>query len=176
METLARVLGGHTFFSGLAPEYLDLLAGCAKNVRFEPGDLLLREGDSADWFYLIREGKVAIQTDAPGRSAVTFQTIIGGDILGWSWLVPPYRWRFDARAVEPVRALALDGACLRRKSAEDHDLGYELLGRIAQVMARRLHSTRLHALEVYNAWCDTVDGVSVVYSPMTRDREVVKVA
>lgn len=165
MESLARVLGGHTFFFGLAPEHLDLLAGCARNVRFEPGEMLLQEGGPADWFYLIREGKVAIQSDAPGRSPVTFQTLEGGEILGWSWLVPPHRWRFDARAVDSVRAIALDGACLRKKCAEDHDLGYELLSRIAQVMARRLHATRLQALEVYTAWCDTVDGVSLVHDP-----------
>jgi CRP/FNR family cyclic AMP-dependent transcriptional regulator len=170
METLARVIGEHSFFSGLAPQYLDLLAGCTKNVRFERGEMLLREGDAADWFYLIREGKVAVQSDAPGRSPVTFQTLGGGEILGWSWLVPPYRWRFDGRAVEPVRALALDGACLRRKCAEDHDLGYELLSRIAQVMAGRLHATRLQAMEVYTAWCDTVDGVSVVHQPVPAAR------
>jgi CRP/FNR family cyclic AMP-dependent transcriptional regulator len=165
MENLARILGEHSFFYGLPARYLDLMVGCAKNIRFGMGETILREGDPADWFYLIREGKVAVQTSAPGRSPVTLQTLGPEEILGWSWLVPPYLWRFDGRAVEPVRAIALDGSCLRRKCAEDHDLGYELLSRIAQVMARRLHATRLQALEVYTAWCDTVEGVSVVQSP-----------
>jgi len=171
MDGLGRILGDHPFFSGLPPAYIDLVAGCARNVRFAPGEMLLREGDAADWFYLIREGKVAVQSKAPGRAPVTFQTLDDGEILGWSWLVPPYRWRFDARAVQPVRALALDGACLRGKCAEDHDLGFELMSRIAQVMAARLHSTRLHALEIYTAWCDTVDGVSVAHA--TREQEAV---
>lgn len=165
METLARILGEHSFFLGLPSRYIELMVGCAKNVRFLSGETILREGDPADWFYLIREGKVAVQTTVPGRSPVTLQTLGEGEILGWSWLVPPYFWRFDARAVEPVRAIALDGACLRRKCAQDHDLGYELLSRISQVMARRLHATRLQALEVYTAWCDAVEGISIVQTP-----------
>ncbi len=161
MENLARIIGEHVFFQGLPPEYLDLLAGCAKNVRFERGEYLLREGGEADWFYLIREGRVSIQSATPGREPVTFQNIGEGDILGWSWLVPPYRWRFDAAALEPVRAFALDGACLRAKCETDHNLGYELLKRISLIMAHRLHNTRVQALDVFNAWFDAAEGGAV---------------
>lgn len=149
MRTLESVLSSHPFFEGLERPYLDLITSCAANVRFAPGEYLLREGDSADQFYLLREGKVALETYAPPRGAITIETIAAGEVLGWSWLFPPYRWHFSARAMEPVRALALDGACLRDKITTDHHLGYELMRRFAYVMMQRLQATRLQLLDVY---------------------------
>lgn len=162
MDTLSRVLRDHPFFRGLSEEFLDLLAGCATNVRLDARETVFREGDEANHFYLIREGKVAVQMDAPGRGPITVQTLGEGDILGWSWLVPPYRWRFDARTVEPVRMIALDGKCLRAKCEADHDLGFELLKRFSQIMAQRLQATRHQVWEIYTAWCDVVDGAATV--------------
>ena len=115
MQTLELILAGHPFFEGLEQPYLDLITSCAANVRFETGEYLLREGESADRFYLLRHGSVALETYAPQRGPITIETIEAGEVLGWSWLFPPFRWHFDARALEPVRALALDGACLRGK-------------------------------------------------------------
>jgi len=149
METLEPVLAEHPFFQALAPEDLHVLAGCAMNVRFETGQQLFREGAEANEFYLIRHGKVALEVVVPGRSSVTIQTLGPGEILGWSWLVPPYRWRFDARAVELVRAIALDGKCLRAKCEADPRLGFELLKRFAQVIIERLQATRLQLLDIY---------------------------
>ncbi len=149
METLERVIAEHPFLKDLAPEHLRLIAGCASNVRFKAGQFLFGEGEEADKFYMIRQGKVALQIPASPRSAITLQTIGEGEILGWSWLIPPYRWRFDARALELTRAIALDGKCLRTKSEEDHNLGYELLKRFSQVITERLEATRLQLLDVY---------------------------
>ena len=151
METLERILIEHPFFAGIKEEYMELLVGCASNTRFEAGHFILREGDAADKFYLIRQGKVALEIYAPERGSINIQTLQDGDILGWSWLVPPYRWRFDARAVELTRALALDGKCLREKCEKDHDLGYELLKRFSQVMVDHLTASRLQALNVYQS-------------------------
>jgi CRP/FNR family cyclic AMP-dependent transcriptional regulator len=149
MQTLELILAGHPFFEGLERPYLDLITSCAANVRFAAGEYLLREGESADQFYLLRQGKVALETYAPPRGAITIETIEEGEVLGWSWLFPPYRWHFSARALESVRALALDGACLRDKIATDHRLGYELMRRFAYVMMQRLQATRLQLLDVY---------------------------
>lgn len=146
METLNGILAAHSFLSGLEDRHLDLLVGCASNMRFDAGQFLLREGDEANQFYLIRQGKVAVEISAPGRGPIIILTLGEGEVLGWSWLVPPYRWRFDARAVELTRAIALDGKCLRTKSEEDHDLGYELLKRFAHVIERRLAATRIQLL------------------------------
>jgi CRP-like cAMP-binding protein len=98
---------------------------------------------------MIRQGKVAIQIQAAERGPITVQTLGEGDVLGWSWLIPPYRWRFDARATELTRAIALDGKCLRTKSEEDHNLGYELLRRFSSIIVQRLEAARLQLLDVY---------------------------
>ena len=99
---------------GMKQEHMDLLVGCASNVRFETGQFILREGEEANSFYLLRQGKAALEIHAPGRGPISIQTLGAGEVLGWSWLVPPYRWRFDARATELTRAIALTAnACAR---------------------------------------------------------------
>jgi CRP/FNR family cyclic AMP-dependent transcriptional regulator len=151
MENLEPLLARHPFFADLSAPHLALLVGCARNVRFAAGEFLFRVGEEANQFFLVREGHIAIEIAPPGGAAHTLQTIGAGDVLGWSWLIPPYHWKFDARAIEPVRGLALDGKCLRTKCEADHDLGYELLKRFAQVMEERLQATRLQLLDVYGA-------------------------
>lgn len=143
------LLGNHPFFTGLDPEYLDLIAGCGKNVTFDAGASIAREGEPADYFYVLREGRVALDVHEPVRGPIVVATLSPGDVLGWSWLFPPYRWRFDARALEHVRAVALDGVCLRGKCDEDPRLGYDLVHRFARIMVARLESTRLQLLDVY---------------------------
>jgi len=149
MQTLESILVGHPFFKELKPQYLQLITGCASNVRFNAGTYMLREGAEASQFYLIRHGKVALEIPAAQRGHITIETIEAGEVLGWSWLFPPYRWHFSARVVEPVRAIALDGTCLRAKGEEDHDLGYELMKRVAHIMMERLQATRMQLLDVY---------------------------
>lgn len=149
MDTLRPLLAEHPFFAGLAPEYLDLITGCASNVRFNAGEPIFREGTEADRFFLIRYGRAAVEIFVPGKGPVTIQSVHQGDILGWSWLIPPYRWHHDARALELVRALAFDGECLRKKCDSDPRLGYELMRRFAQVIVERLQSTQVQLLDVY---------------------------
>lgn len=149
MQTLESILVEHPFFKGLQPQYLQLITGCASNVRFNAGTYMLREGEQAAQFYVIRHGKVALEVFAAQRGPITIETIEAGEVLGWSWLFPPYRWHFSARVVEPVRAIALDGICLRTKGEEDHDLGYELMKRVAHIMMERLQATRLQLLDLY---------------------------
>lgn len=149
MQTLEPYLAEHPFLKGLEPKHLKILVGCASNVRFDAGQFILREGEEANNFYIIRHGKVALEIFTSDRGPITIQTIGEGEVLGWSWLIPPYQWHYDARALELTRAIALDGKCLRTKCEEDHDLGYELLKRFAQVISSRLEATRLQLLDVY---------------------------
>lgn len=149
MHTLEPILAQHLFFKDLVPRYLQLAVCCATNVRFKAGELLFHEGEDANQFYLIRHGRVALQVFVPQRGPITIETIEAGEVLGWSWLFPPYRWHFDAQALELVRAIAFDGQCLRGKCEEDHDLGYALMQRFAQVMVQRLQATRLQLLDLY---------------------------
>jgi len=149
METLEKILAEHPFLKGLEPHHLQLITGCASNVIFKPGEFLFREGGEANSFYFIREGSIVIETFIPNKGAVAIQTRTTGEVTGWSWLIPPYRWHFDARALETTRAIALDGKCLRGKFEEDHDLGYVMMKRFAQVIAERLDATRLQLMDVY---------------------------
>jgi CRP/FNR family cyclic AMP-dependent transcriptional regulator len=151
VETLERVLAAHPFFEKLDPAHLRLLVSCATNMRFETGAYLFHAGHEANQFFLIREGRVALELAAPGGAPLVIQTLGAGEVLGWSWLIPPYRWMFDAIAVAPTLAVGLDGQCLRGKCEEDHHLGYELLKRFAHIMEQRLQATRLQLLDVYGS-------------------------
>ena len=149
METLERIIAEHQFFAGLEAEYIQLLVGCASNVRFDAGVYLVKEGQEANEFFLIRRGRVAVEIFAPQHKPTIVETLGEGEILGWSWLLPPYQWRFHARAVETTMAIALDGRCLRNKCEANHDLGYELLKRFAKIIERRLEAAHLQILDVY---------------------------
>ena len=149
LRPLERVLADVPLLEGLEEEEVALLAGCARNVRFGPSEHVFREGEAADTFYLVRHGSVALELFSPTRGPLVIETIEAGEVLGWSWLFPPYRWHFDARALTTVRATVFDAACLRQKCDEDTALGYRLMGRFAQVVIERLQWTRLRLLDVY---------------------------
>ncbi|MEK6675805.1 MAG: cyclic nucleotide-binding domain-containing protein [Planctomycetota bacterium] len=148
-QSLEKIVREHPFFEGMREEHIAVLTGCAKNVRFEVGEFLLKEGEDARVLYLLRAGKVGIEAHVPGKGAMQVGRVGEGDVLGWSWLVQPYRWHFDARAVEVTRALELDGTCLREKFEKDHELGYEVLKRFVAVIAQRLEWTHMQVLDVY---------------------------
>ncbi len=149
MENLERIIAEHPFFEGLADSYMSLVVGCASNVRFKPDTYIFKEGDEANAFYLIREGKVALEIFAPQHKPIIVETLEEGEILGWSWLFPPFHWKFHAHALHDTRAIAIDGKCLRTKCEENHDLGYEILKRFSQIIELRLEATLLQLTDVY---------------------------
>ena len=149
MEGLERIVAEQPFLAGLEPEHQKLISGCVRNLRFEAGSYLFRQNGPADEFYLIREGRVALEISAPGQAPIVFSTLSEGDVVGASWVVPPYRWMFDARAITTTRALGIDAACLRGKCDADHDFGYAMMKRFLPILAQRLHATRLQILDVY---------------------------
>ena len=146
VETILRDL---PFFRGMKPEHIAELAGCASNVTFRESEKIFRQGERADAIYVLRDGRVAVEVEVAGAGEVTVQTLDQDDVLGWSWLIPPYVWNFGARAVEPVHALALDARCLRGKCEADPDLGYALLKRFSEVIVDRLRATRLQLMDIY---------------------------
>jgi CRP/FNR family cyclic AMP-dependent transcriptional regulator len=149
MRTIEQYLPDHPFFAGLDQEALAIVAGCATNVSFAPGEFLFREGQPADQFFVVRRGRVALQVHGPTAGTMVVDTADAGDVVGWSWLVPPYRWLFDARAVEPTGAVSFDGRCLRGKCDQDPHLGYELMKLVTQVMFSRLTAARVRLLDLY---------------------------
>ncbi len=149
MRTISELLSEAPAFEGMTSEHLTLIAGCAQNRTYSDGDYLMREGDPSNTFYVIRLGRVANEIYVPQRGALTIETIDEGDLLGWSWLVPPFRTDFDARALGIVHTVAFDAACLRGKADEDPVLGYELMRRFIPVIVERLQATRVRMLDVY---------------------------
>lgn len=148
---LERIVGGHRLFAGLPEGFLKLVSGCARNAVFRKGDYLFQEGGPADEIYLIRTGKVGMGLSASGRGRMTFLTSGPNEVIGLSWLVPPYHWTYDARALEDTRAIAIDAECLRNKCEADAALGYEVMKRFMPTIVERLHATRLQLLDVYGS-------------------------
>ena len=140
METLRPLLQAHPFFRGMKQKHLDVLVGCASNARFTEDKFIFRAGEQADHFYLIRQGRVELELARPGQEPITILGLSDGDVLGSSWLVPPYKWKFDARTTAPTRAVRLNGRCLREKWEKDHELGFDLLSRFATISGQRLEA------------------------------------
>lgn len=148
IENLEPLLAQHPFFAGMDAGALATVVGCCANHVFKPGAFLYRQNQPAEHFFLIRAGRVSLEFFVPGRDSIILETIEAGEIIGWSWLVAPYQWSNDGRAVETVRAISIDGACLRRKMESDRVLGYEIYKRFVPIMAKRLLSDRLRILEL----------------------------
>lgn len=151
MRDIGSLLDEIRVLSELDPGYRELIAGCGRNVTFSDGERLLTVGDSATTFFAIRRGSVAIELDLGSGPPMVIETLEAGDVVGWSWLFEPYLNQFDARAVGDVGAIAFDGACLRGKCDADHDLGFELMGRFAELISGRLQATRLRLLDLYGS-------------------------
>lgn len=146
MEGLERIVREHSFFAGMKEDLTEMVAGCAKTVRFEPGDYLFHEGEVADQLYLLRSGRVVLEVDTDDGQ-VALQTVGESEIVGASWLVPPYRRGLSAKALELTRAIAIDAACLRGKCEDNHDLGYEMMKRFMPILIQRLRAARLQILD-----------------------------
>lgn len=138
----AALIAEHALFKGLAPQYLALVTEAAMLKEFAAGEVIFREGDPANRFYLILDGEVVLEDPIKDRDPVLLQTIGADDVLGWSWLFPPYYWHFDARATKPARAIFFYGTWLRESCERDHDFGYEMMKRMSAVIIKRLQATR----------------------------------
>jgi CRP/FNR family transcriptional regulator, cyclic AMP receptor protein len=147
---LAKAIAEHPFWKGMSPDHLKILVDCAMYSRFEAGQLIFEEGDPANRFYLILEGNVLLESYVRERGTVLIEKIGAGDVLGWSWLFPPCYWHFDARALEPTKAIFFYGTRLRERCEEDHEFAYQLLRRTAEVVIRRLQATRRQLLDAHN--------------------------
>lgn len=149
MKTIADLMREAPLFADMRADRLQLLSGCGQNVQFAEGETLFREGEGADVFYVLRHGTITLETYVPSRGPITIETLGAGEVVGWSWLFPPYQWHFDARALSLVRAVQFDTTCLRDKLEEDSALGFDLMSRFAQVLQQRLRWTRMRLLDVY---------------------------
>lgn len=150
-EDLEQSVAAHPFLLGLNAHHIRLVADCAIRTHFLKDQVIFREGETANRFYLIEQGRVALASSLAGSEPVTIDMVGDGDLLGWSWLFPPYIWHFTARATEPTSAIFFYGTVLREYCEEDKALGYELFKRMSEVMTRRLQSARSRLLNAYAA-------------------------
>lgn len=151
IHSIQPLLEAHDFFRSFPQDFIEYLVSCAKNVAVEQSDFLMREGQPATRFYLIRRGSVRLQIHGAQRGPLTIQTAAPGDLIGWSWLIPPHVTRFSAQALERVVALEFDGVCVKKKCDDNPALGYTVVLKVASVLAQRLSAARIQLLDVYGS-------------------------
>lgn len=149
MTSLQEMIVSHPFLKGSDPHFHHMYFECATFERYGLGEIVFREGQPAEHFYLIHTGRIALETFAPGAGNLTIQTLNPGDALGASWLFPPYTWHFSAKTVEPCEMIALGAAYLRDRIEENPLFGRDLVLRVAQILLQRLQATRLQLLDLY---------------------------
>ncbi|HYM67654.1 MAG TPA: cyclic nucleotide-binding domain-containing protein [Patescibacteria group bacterium] len=149
LNTVRDLLARSHVFAGLPDSVLDQLAGCGTLHVFAAGEQLIHAGQPAGMFQVIRRGRVSLEMSAPGRQPIVVATRGEGEAVGWSWLFPPYRWHYDAFAIEPTGVINLDGECLRGKTLVDHELGYHMMSRFADLLIKDLELTQLQLMDVY---------------------------
>ena len=146
---MTELLEGHPFFKGMTRRELKVFADAGIYCEFEPGEIIFREGDAANHFYLVIEGEIALETVEPVRGTFVLQTIGKNQVLGWSWLFPPYQWHFSARSSDATEAIVFPAELLRDKAEQNHDFGYELITRVSRLLLQRLQETRLLLVDFY---------------------------
>lgn len=149
MVTLKPPACEHPFLRSLSPAYLEILLECMEEQEFDPGEIIFREGEIADRFYLITHGRVTLEAHLPSHGYLGVQDLGPEDALGWSWLFPPFVWHFQARALEPTKALAFNGAHLLVACEKNHEFGFDLMKRLAQVLIRRLQATQKQLVKLH---------------------------
>ena len=149
VKSIGQLLRDNPFFEGMDDDTLEFVAGCAANETYHAGDFIFREGGNAERFYIIRHGGVALEFHVPSQEPIIIQTRRDGDIMGWSWLAPPFRWGWDARVVQLTRVVSFDAKCLRAKMDENPALGYDMCQRFLPVIHDRLSAARLQMVDMY---------------------------
>lgn len=144
-----EILARHPLFKAFDAETIALFAGCARNEHFRPATRIYAEGAAADRFFIITHGDVALEVSTPEREPLIVETLHDGDLFGWSWMVPPYKHSNDAMALSEVRAISLDGSCLRGKCEANPALGYRMFQEWVPHLITRLRSLRLQTLDLY---------------------------
>lgn len=149
MQIKEDLIRKQRYFKDLELKHLQVLAHCATETSWDTDNFIFRIGEPARHFYLVGEGSVAIEMQAAQRGIVRIQTLHPGDVLGWSWLFPPFKWHFDARVLEPSKGLVFEAEAFLAQCENDHELGYQIQKRFSRMMVERLQATRLQLLDLY---------------------------
>ena len=147
MTTDKAILGAQPFLRGMADDHLAKLATLCQHIAIPARQRLFEEGTRADRFWLIDAGQVTIDTTVPGQGRLIIASLGRGDMIGVTWLLPPYQWRFGAVTAQPMQAFEFDAPAVRAACDEDPSLGYELGRRVSGVLVRRLEAIHRRLLE-----------------------------
>lgn len=147
---IGDLLAEQDFFSGLDPESIAFLASCASRTRVERGDTLFRHGEDARRFFLLCSGRVSVEVPAIEGPRLEVQSLGPGQVAGWSWLIPPYKWSFQARALEEAEVIEFDGERVRARCEQDPAFGYAMMKRFSALMSERLEAARVRMMEEWN--------------------------
>jgi CRP-like cAMP-binding protein len=150
MQSKDDYLSTHEFFAGLNEDFMQFLSACATEKKFSKGEVLFQQGKKANTFYLVRKGLVSVQVPALVGPVLELQILGENQLLGWSWLIPPYRWNFLARAVEDTVVLEFDGSAILAQCEKDPKFGYELFKRFTALMSERLDAARQKMMDQWN--------------------------
>jgi len=149
-STIAEILSEKNFFFGLKPEYINFLAGCASKRQIRKDEVLFPHGQTADRFFMVLSGRITLEVAAIEGPPLELQSVGADEMLGWSWLIPPYKWTFQARTVEPTEVLEFDGKAVFERCEKEPELGYELLKRFSALMSERLAFARRKMMEEWS--------------------------
>ena len=150
MKAIANVLSENQVLKGLSPKSLDILSVCAGNVTFQENQLIFKPGEEADCFYILRSGEVGLVVPYE-HGAIEVQKLHKADILGWSWMLPPYTWVMQARALSRVDAVKVDAKRLRTLFETDKEFEREVLKCLMPVVIQRLNALQFQLVDVYKA-------------------------
>jgi CRP-like cAMP-binding protein len=147
-DDLQSRIAATRFLSGMSERHVKVIAECACHTEFDEGEVIFRQGETANRFYVIEEGTIQLEAELQsGERKIVAGRIEAGGVVGWSWLFPPYEWHFTARALTPASALFFYGTVLREYCERDPSLGYELFKRMSEEMVKRLQAARRRLLD-----------------------------
>ena len=147
-QSLETFIQRHPFFKGMKSHHLAMMYKGAREASYNPGETLFSVGEPANRFFLVRSGSVGIEAHDPGGGVASIESVREGEVIGWSWLFPPFTWHLRARALEPTSVIVLDGAHLLATAEQYHDFGYELMKRVAQILVHRQNATQKQLLQL----------------------------
>ncbi|MFC1665224.1 Crp/Fnr family transcriptional regulator [Pseudomonadota bacterium] len=148
-ESIKAYLNEHEFFNGINPEFLDFISDHVVVQEFASQQCVFQQDSDAEYFYIVKQGKVNVEVPSLVGAPLVLQSLTDGGVLGWSWLIAPYRWYFEARAIQPSTLLTFDGKALREHCDRDPSFGYDMLKRVAVLMMHRLDAARIQAIEAF---------------------------
>ena len=149
-QLIVKYLSTHDFFSGLSEDALKFLCECASTYEIKKGQILFRQGERADKFYVARNGRISVQIPALMGPNLEIQSLGKDQVLGWSWLISPYQWSFQAKAEDDSELLEFNGTAILTRCEKEPKFGYEVLKRFAALMSERLEAARLKMMDDWN--------------------------